>query len=290
MFKLRSVFVLSLAVFATATPVMVKREPLTGDLVNLYVRNDTAAPPPPPAPPANGTDNKNPPAPPAPPAAPSNGTDSQNNDGKQDNNGDNQQDNNGDNQQDDNKDNNNDNNNNNNNNNTSLNDYGGLQSMKGFDDFYGQGNMDGSKNAQVVVIKEQQTVCQEQRIEIIQQKLVILQEMAKRIVTELVCEVETQTIVVEQLKSGLIAFQEDVQRKTVKQVGFDEKVSSLTKNILNDDGSLNLDDLNFKGSDVGNNTVVVSGDNWNDETSPDSVQKALDAAKNAHKATSSDEL
>jgi len=50
---------------------------------------------------------------------------------------------------------------------------------------------------------------------------------------------------------------------------------------------LNVDDLNFKGSDVGSATVVPSGNNWNDATSPGSVQKALDAAK---RAGGSDEL
>lgn len=219
MFNLRFISVLSLAVFATATPLLTKREPFSQDLVNLYTRTDDD---------------------------------------------------------------------NNNNNNTSLNDYAGLKSMKGFDDFNGEGNFDGSRNGQVVIVQEQQAVCQAQQIEIIQQKLVILQEMAKRIVTELVCEVETQTIVIEQLKSGLIAFQKDVQRQTVKQVGFDQKIASLSTKIINEDGSFNLDDLNFKGSDVGKNTVVVSGDNWNDATSPESVQKALDAAKKAHNATSSD--
>ncbi|THV03239.1 hypothetical protein K435DRAFT_817395 [Dendrothele bispora CBS 962.96] len=152
--------------------------------------------------------------------------------------------------------------------------------MSGFDNFRGSGNFDGSKNAQVIVVQEQQTVCQRQDIEIIQQKLVIIQEMAKRIVTELVCEVETQTIVIEQLRSGIVAFQKDIQRQTVKQVGFDQNIAGLSSKLVNSDGSLNTDNLNFKGSDVGNATVVPSGDNWNDATSPESVQKALDAAQN----------
>lgn len=62
----------------------------------------------------------------------------------------------------------------------SFNDYQGISSLSGFDNFNGQNNFDGSNNAQIIVIQEQERVCRTVKIEIIQQKLVILREMAKR--------------------------------------------------------------------------------------------------------------
>ncbi|GAW02133.1 hypothetical protein LENED_003767 [Lentinula edodes] len=170
--------------------------------------------------------------------------------------------------------------------NVSLNNYAGLQSMSGFDNFRGSGNFDGSQNAQVTVIEEQQTVCHTEQIEIIQQKLVVLQEIAKRIITEQICEVETQTIVLEQFSSGLTVFQKDISRTTTKQVGYDKNVAGLVGNLTNSDGSLSTSDLGFNGTSVGSNTVVPSGSNWNNTQGPEAVQKALSAAQAAANATS----
>ncbi|KAJ3876898.1 hypothetical protein F5051DRAFT_21142 [Lentinula edodes] len=170
--------------------------------------------------------------------------------------------------------------------NVSLNNYAGLQSMSGFDNFRGSGNFDGSQNAQVTVIEEQQTVCHTEQIEIIQQKLVVLQEIAKRIITEQICEVETQTIVLEQFSSGLTVFQKDISRTTTKQVGYDKNVAGLVGNLTNPDGSLSTSDLGFNGTSVGSNTVVPSGSNWNNTQGPEAVQKALSAAQAAANATS----
>jgi hypothetical protein len=172
------------------------------------------------------------------------------------------------------------------NSNKSLNNYAGLQSMSGFDDFRGSGNFDGSQNAQVIVIQEKQVVCHTERVEIIQQKLVILQEMAKKIITEQVCEVETQTIILEQFSSSFGSFQGDIGRSSGRQVGYDSNVANKISQITNDDGSLSTSDLGIKGSDVGNSTVVPSGNNWDDATGPDRVQKALGAAKGASNSTS----
>jgi len=171
--------------------------------------------------------------------------------------------------------------------NVSLNSYAGLQSMAGFDNFQGAGNFDGSQNAQVIVVQEQQTVCHTEQIEIIQQKLVVLQEIAKRIITEQICEVETQTIVLEQLSSGLGSFQNDIGRKSNKQVGYDQNVAGLVGNLTNSDGSLSTSNLGFNGTSVGSNTVVPSGSNWNSSDGPAAVQNAYLAAQAAANASSS---
>jgi len=172
-------------------------------------------------------------------------------------------------------------------NNVSLNNYAGLQSMSGFDNFRGSGNFDGSQNAQVVVVQEQETVCHTEQIEIIQQKLVVLQELAKRIITEQICEVETQTIVLAQFSSSLSSFQNDIGRTSGKQVGYDSNVAGKISNITNSDGSLSTSDLGFNGTSVGSSTVVPSGNNWNNTQGPSAVQGALSAAQSAANSTSS---
>jgi hypothetical protein len=58
----------------------------------------------------------------------------------------------------------------------------GIPSLTDFDNFYGRDNFDGSHSSQVIVKQEQQVVCHSQKIEIIQQQLVVLQEMAKKYV------------------------------------------------------------------------------------------------------------
>ena len=64
----------------------------------------------------------------------------------------------------------------------SFNNWGGISSLSGFDNFYGSGNFDNSHFSQssITVVKQQEVVCRSESIEIIQQRLLILQEVAKR--------------------------------------------------------------------------------------------------------------
>ncbi|KAJ7104187.1 hypothetical protein B0H15DRAFT_942193 [Mycena belliarum] len=164
----------------------------------------------------------------------------------------------------------------------SFNNWNNISALQGFDNFNGQGNFNGRKNGQNIVVKEVQTQCQTVQINRVQQKLVILQEIAKRIITEQICDVQTQTIVLRQHNGALEVFRDDIQRKTVaRQVGFDEQIASKLSTIVKDDGSLSADDSGFSGSDVGKNLVVPQGNNWNDASSPALVQAALDAATSA---------
>ncbi len=60
--------------------------------------------------------------------------------------------------------------------------------MSNFDNFYGSGNFDNShfsSSSITVVEQEQELVCHSESIEIIQQRLLVLQEMAKRLVIAL---------------------------------------------------------------------------------------------------------
>jgi len=161
--------------------------------------------------------------------------------------------------------------------NVSFNNYNGISALQGFDNFYGSDNFDGSNNQQVIVIQETETQCEVVKIEIIQQKLLILQEIAKRIITEQICSVDTQTIVIAQHNGGLEVFRKDIQRKTNKQVGYDQEVASKYNTLFNQDGTLSSADGNFTGEDVGKNLIVPAGNDWNTTTSPQR-QPAIDAA------------
>ncbi|KAJ6513267.1 hypothetical protein C8R45DRAFT_1088319 [Mycena sanguinolenta] len=190
--------------------------------------------------------------------------------------------------------------------NVTFNNFNNISQLQTFDNFNGQGNFDGSKNGQTVVIKEVQETCQVVQIEVVQQKLAILQEIAKRIITEQICDVQVQTIVLEQHKGfatlslprrapltatvhrALEVFSDDIQRKQVtRQIGYDQSVAAKLTQIVNTDGTLSTSDNGFSGPDVGKNLVVPAGNNWDNSTGPGRVQSALSAAQSALNNTSS---
>jgi cobalamin biosynthesis Mg chelatase CobN len=275
MLSVRFAAILLLVSSALATPLNIKRQPWNKDLVNLYARTNNSSQ-------SNSTsvDSSNNNSTSADSSSNSNSTSvssSSNNNSTSANNS-------SSNSSSSSSSNNNQNGSNNNNQGSgvSLNGY-----ASGFDNFRGSGNFDGSQNSQTVVIQEKQVVCHTEQVEIIQQKLVILQEMAKKIITEQICEVETQTIVIEQFSSSLSSFQNDIGRKSSKQVGYDQQVAGLLSNITNSDGSLSTSNLGFNGTSVGSQTVVPQGSNWDNSTGPARVSQAQAAAKAAANETSS---
>ncbi|KAJ3770003.1 hypothetical protein FB446DRAFT_647747 [Lentinula raphanica] len=163
----------------------------------------------------------------------------------------------------------------------SFDNWGGISSFSGFDNFYGVDNFSGIVSDQVVVEQQEEVVCHTVDIEIVQQKLLVLQEMAKQIITEQVCEVETQTVVFQQFLSSCSHFSSDLLRTSGHQVGYDSAIVSHYGSFFNADGSLSTYDLGFSGSDVGQSVVVPSGSNWNIATSPVSAGNAFNAALSA---------
>jgi len=166
----------------------------------------------------------------------------------------------------------------------SFNNWGGFSSLAGFDHFYGVDNFSGSEFEQTVVQEtETQTevVCHSETVEIIQQRLLVLRELAKRIITEQICEVETQTIVFEQATASLDNFSLDLRRQSGHQVGFDSNIVQHFGEIVNSDNSLSTNDFGFSGLDLGKSTVVIHGNNWDDSTSHFSVDSAFFASMSA---------
>ncbi|KAJ3791256.1 hypothetical protein GGU11DRAFT_698134 [Lentinula aff. detonsa] len=162
----------------------------------------------------------------------------------------------------------------------SFNNWHGLSSLSGFDNFYGSENFSGEISTQVVE-QEQEVVCHSLSVEIIQQKLLVLQEMAKQIITEQICDVETQTIVFQQYISVSSHFTADIMHTSGVSAGYDSSIVSHHSSLYNSDGSLSTSNLGFSGSDVGQSVIVPTGTNWNDATSPSSVQAAYAAAQSA---------
>jgi len=163
----------------------------------------------------------------------------------------------------------------------SFDNWGGISSLSGFDNFYGSDNFVGEISSQTVVEQSEEVVCHSESIEIIQQRLLVIQEMAKRIITEQICEVETQTIVFQQFTASFSSFSDDLRRTSGRSVGFDSGISSHFGDIVGSDGSLTSNDLGFSGQSAGSQTVVPSGNNWNAQTSPSSVGAAFDATQAA---------
>jgi len=169
---------------------------------------------------------------------------------------------------------------------SSFDNWGGISSLSGFDNFYGSDDFSGSSFNTTVIEQTQELVCHSESVEIIQQRLLVLQEMAKRIITEQICEVETQTIVFEQVTASLSSFSSDLLRKSGRSVGYDSGIASHYGDIQSSDGSLSNDDLGFSGHNLGSNYVSVQGSNWNPQSSPASVGAAYSAALSAAQSSS----
>jgi len=165
----------------------------------------------------------------------------------------------------------------------SFDNYGGISSFGGFDNFYGSDNFDNSEfsESSITVVKEKEVVCHSESIEIIQQRLLVLQETAKRIISEQICEVETQTVVFEQFHSSMHGFSRDLRRFSGRGVGYDSNIASHFSSFYNSDGSLSNNDFGFSGHNLGSSYVVPSGNNWDNSRSVSSVGNAYRAARSA---------
>ncbi|KAJ7761523.1 hypothetical protein DFH07DRAFT_1020557 [Mycena maculata] len=162
-----------------------------------------------------------------------------------------------------------------------FNDWGGHSSLDNFDNFYGSSDFSHQDFKTVVVKQDSELVCHSETVTIIQQRLAVLQEMAKKIITEQICDVETQTIVFQQYYASLGGFSKDLTRSSGRSVGYDNSISSHYGDFYNSDGSLSTYDFGFSGSDVGSNYYVPTGSNWNANTSPSSVGSAYQSAQSA---------
>ncbi|KAJ6585044.1 hypothetical protein B0H19DRAFT_407761 [Mycena capillaripes] len=130
----------------------------------------------------------------------------------------------------------------------SFNNWGGISSLNGFDNFYGSDDFSHSHNFnQIVVKQDSELVCHSEQVVIIQQRLAVLQEMAKKIITEQICEVETQTIVFQQYYASLGGFSHDLTHNSNRHAGYDHNIVSHYGDFYNSDGTLSNYDFGFSG-------------------------------------------
>ncbi|KAJ7475818.1 hypothetical protein FB451DRAFT_1034109, partial [Mycena latifolia] len=162
----------------------------------------------------------------------------------------------------------------------SFNKWQGFESLDNFDSFWGADNFNGFSRQQTIV-SDSEVVCHATDVRIIQQRLAVLTEVAKRIITEQICDVETQVIVFEQYYQSLGHFMGDLRRHSGHRVGYDRGIVSHFKNIYSPDGSFCTDDWSFTGHDIGSQTVVIK-DNWIEPSSHESVGRAYYNARNAY--------
>ncbi|CEL55489.1 hypothetical protein RSOLAG1IB_01501 [Rhizoctonia solani AG-1 IB] len=164
-----------------------------------------------------------------------------------------------------------------------LNDQGGS-----LDDFFGVGNFAGNLNQVTIIEQQQQLVCRSVDLVRVRQQLAVIQEFAKQIILQQVCEVEIQTVIIQQLNSQFVNFGRNVRRVNGGGItpSFDiviaQKITEITQ-VISRGGSLADLNLGFLGSDIGRNSVRIGGSNWNDASSPRSVGDAYKAAKDQQK-------
>jgi len=160
--------------------------------------------------------------------------------------------------------------------------------MSNFDDFFGNNNFNEIINQQII-IQQESIVCSSVEIEIVQQRLSVLVEVAKQIILEQVCEVEVQTIVLQQFQSVIGSFGGTIDRSNGRQQAYDQNIAGLLGSIHNSDGSLSNNNLGFSGQDIGKNSVHVGGSNWQDSSSPESVGNAKNLALQAANLTATND-
>jgi len=163
--------------------------------------------------------------------------------------------------------------------------WGGFSSLNGFDNFYGSDNFCGNNNVQTVLSTT--VVCHSEEITVIQQQLAILQEFAKRVVVEQICEVEVQTIVWTQFVGSFSSFSDDLRHSSGRTIGYDSSIASHIDGLVDSSDNIITSDFGFQGLDIGSNLVHVSGGNWVSGSSEVSVQQALLSAQVATVSSSS---
>jgi len=161
-------------------------------------------------------------------------------------------------------------------------DNSGISSLSNFDNFFGSGNFNGDQNQQII-IQEETIQCQQIDVTLIQQRLTVLRELVKKVIVEQICQVEVQTLVLEQFQSGIESFSQDVRHKSSRIASYDSSITTLFSQLQNSVGSLSTGDLGFSGTNAGNSSIIANGTNWNNQTSPASVGAIYNASVIASK-------
>ena len=156
-----------------------------------------------------------------------------------------------------------------------FNGWGGFASLNGFDDFFGVDNVFGLKNQQFFL--QDQLFCAAQPIHLVQQQLLIVQELAKKMILEQICEVEAQAFLIQQLTGGFDVFANDLLLFNGRKAGFDKNIVQFAPQLFDVNGAFAVKDFGFNGHNLGQNLLFVGGSNFVDGHSQVSVKSAFDA-------------
>jgi hypothetical protein len=162
-----------------------------------------------------------------------------------------------------------------------FNGYGGFQSINGFDDFFGAENFIGNKNEKIF-LPDQGSCRSSNNIGNIQQQLFVFQELIKKLILEEICEVEVQIIIIQQFTGGFQAFEQDLFRSNGQEPGFDREIAKFGSQLSFDaEGKFNIQDFGFNGGDIGKNIIIIINDNYDSDSSPQSIKNAFDISESA---------
>jgi hypothetical protein len=86
------------------------------------------------------------------------------------------------------------------------------------------------------------------------------------------------------MRSHFKSFHQDIRRSGHHDsVSYDERIANMYNQIIGSDGDLSDEDMGFHGNDVGQNSRIVGGDNYDINSSPARISSifkgALDLAK-----------
>ncbi|KAH7106642.1 hypothetical protein BKA62DRAFT_826138 [Auriculariales sp. MPI-PUGE-AT-0066] len=149
-----------------------------------------------------------------------------------------------------------------------FNDFGGLSSLHGFDDFFGLGNFVGINNA--VVVQQNVVTCQVTQVNIVQQQLAIIAEYAKQVILTQSCDSEAQVLLYSQWLGGLVNFGQNLRHINGVVPTFDSHIASQIVNVVDVSGRINIAGFDFSGASIGSNAVTVLN-NWVQGVSPSTV-------------------
>ncbi|KAF6754484.1 hypothetical protein DFP72DRAFT_1068514 [Ephemerocybe angulata] len=154
----------------------------------------------------------------------------------------------------------------------SLNNWGGLQSLNKFDDFFGAGNFDGSLNKQILLAQQNQLLCQakpdQRRPAAAGDHPGVLQEKHR-------------------LFSSSSSLPDSTSSETTSSAstaacpGFDQVIADQLLQLLLEGGGLNRNGFDFNGIDIGSHVISVGGSNWNNGKALQALLQAQAAAQSA---------
>jgi len=130
-----------------------------------------------------------------------------------------------------------------------------------FDQFFGESNFLGLLNEINVANEVQLLQCLNTNVNVVQQQLAILSEVAKQIILTELCSVEDQVIALEQFTGRFDSFSRSVRGSNGITPSFDNSIAQLITQLIIDD-QFNQNDFGFLGSDIGLNTFLVVGSDF----------------------------